>query len=326
MEDHDQRIKALLREFIDQFMQLFFPDWADLFDWSTIEWLDKELFSDPPVGERRHVDLLAKLKINKAADADQRKLESEEWLALIHVEVESSDSVAPFPKRMFHYFPLLVTTYQLPVLPIALYLRVGKDGIGTDTYTQSFWGFEIVRFNYHYVGLPGLIAKDYMDREQVLAAVLASLMKVPPDERARLKADVLKRIAESSETEQRKYLLANCVQADMKLESKDELEFDKMVAQDSTFLEVAKMATTWFEQGLEQGELSEKRRSVTRAIEKRFGSVPDSVRAKLEIMSADELNELFDRTFDAVQLVDLQAWIQQIEPKPDYQPTHRLKW
>ena len=62
MSDHDQRFKSLMREFIAEFFQFFYPHWADRFDFSQIEWLDKEIFTDPPDGPRRILDLVAKLQ------------------------------------------------------------------------------------------------------------------------------------------------------------------------------------------------------------------------------------------------------------------------
>ena len=60
MQDHDQRFKVLLREFIVEFFLLFFPEWAKRFDFARIEWLEQEVFPDPPQGERFAVDLVAK--------------------------------------------------------------------------------------------------------------------------------------------------------------------------------------------------------------------------------------------------------------------------
>lgn len=57
-EDHDQRFKVLLREFFAEFFQLFFPDWAARFDFTQVLWLDKEVFTDPPQGQRRYLDLI----------------------------------------------------------------------------------------------------------------------------------------------------------------------------------------------------------------------------------------------------------------------------
>ena len=56
--DHDQRFKVLIREFFREFIELFFPSWAKHFDFDNIDWLETEVFLEPPLGERRAVPLL----------------------------------------------------------------------------------------------------------------------------------------------------------------------------------------------------------------------------------------------------------------------------
>src|SRR5947209_2331830 len=67
--DHDQLFKTLLRTFFLEFFELFFPDWAARFDFTRIEWQDKELFLDPPRGETRRIDLLARLPVRQPVTA-----------------------------------------------------------------------------------------------------------------------------------------------------------------------------------------------------------------------------------------------------------------
>ena len=61
--DHDQRLKVLLKEFFEQFFLCFFPAWAARFDFGDLTWLDKEVFLAPPQGEKRQLDLVARLRI-----------------------------------------------------------------------------------------------------------------------------------------------------------------------------------------------------------------------------------------------------------------------
>jgi hypothetical protein len=65
--DHDQRLKVLLKEFFEAFFLCFFPAWAERFEFHDIDWLDKELFLAPPDGEKRQLDLVAKLKLRPNA-------------------------------------------------------------------------------------------------------------------------------------------------------------------------------------------------------------------------------------------------------------------
>src|SRR5256884_9538795 len=99
--DHDQRLKILLKEFFEQFFLCFFPAWAARFDFTDLTWLDKEVFLAPPQGEKRHLDLVARLHIRSDAPPPQAGLT--ELLALVHVEVESRESVQPFRPRMVEY-------------------------------------------------------------------------------------------------------------------------------------------------------------------------------------------------------------------------------
>jgi hypothetical protein len=143
--DHDQRFKELLREFFAEFFALFFPAWANRFDFGQIEWLDKELFSDPPEGERRYLDLLARVPVRKALTSAGQH---DAWLALLHVEIESAEAVTALRPRMGDYYFTLRHRLQLPVLPVALLLRVGLDGIGWDVYQEHFWEEPVLTFRY----------------------------------------------------------------------------------------------------------------------------------------------------------------------------------
>src|SRR2546422_10617630 len=86
MADHDQRFKVLLQEFFVEFFQLFFPDWAESFDFSPVTWLDKEAFIDPTQGERRYLDLVARLPVRVPIPMPGAT-STASWIALVHVEI-----------------------------------------------------------------------------------------------------------------------------------------------------------------------------------------------------------------------------------------------
>ncbi len=171
--DHDQRLKALLKEFFEAFIRCFFPHWADRFDFGEIDWLDKELFLAPPRGERRQLDLVARLKLKPGAPPPRDGVN--DLVALIHVEVESRECTVPFRPRMFDYYVQLRRDYGLPVLPIAVFLRVGMNGIGWDAYEEHFWEEEVIRFRYATIGLPGVPGLPYATGENLLGVALERL-------------------------------------------------------------------------------------------------------------------------------------------------------
>jgi hypothetical protein len=218
MSDHDQRFKTLLQVFFADFLRLFFAAWAARLDCDRVEWLDKEVFPDPPEGARHVLDLVAKLPTQQAVPG-QRTGEPESWLALVHVEIESPDKVTPLRPRMFRAYSGLRARHGLPVLPIGLYLRVGLEGIGIDIYEEHFWELRPIRFEYLYVGLPALDAVEYVQSANWLGVALSALMRIPRDRVAWLGAEALRRIQEAPLTDQQRFLLGECVQAYLPLDA-----------------------------------------------------------------------------------------------------------
>jgi hypothetical protein len=96
--DHDQRFKILIQTFFQEFLLLFFRKWAERLDGTAVEWLDKEVFPDPPEGGRRVLDLVGKLPTRQQIPG-QRPGEGAQWLALVHIEIEAPDKAAPAGHR-----------------------------------------------------------------------------------------------------------------------------------------------------------------------------------------------------------------------------------
>ncbi len=95
--DHDQRFKTLIRMFFEEFLLLFFQVWADRLDTTAVEWLEKEVFPDAPEGQRHVLDLVAKVRTRQEV-AGSRRREPAHWLALVHIEIESPDKIAPLAR------------------------------------------------------------------------------------------------------------------------------------------------------------------------------------------------------------------------------------
>jgi len=298
--DHDQRFKTLLKRFLGDFFRLFFPEWAERFDFHSVEWLDTEVFPDPPDGSRRVLDLVAALQATGERDDEN----VQRWLSLVHIEVESSDSVQAFRKRMHWYFANLRQRHDEPILPIAVFLNVGLDGIGYDAYVETHGSLEVLRFQYLYVGLPKLDAVEYLQRPEPLAAALAALMRPPTGQRPELKAQAWQRIAAAELTEFDRFLLSNCVDAYLGLDTAEEARFASILEQPE-YDEVRTMATTTFEQGIEQGEERGVRRALRFLLQRRFGSLPRDFDARLDSLSDDELMQLLEQVDEANQVSDL---------------------
>jgi hypothetical protein len=221
-------------------------------------------------------------------------------VALVHVELESRESIQPLKPRTFDYYVQLRRDLGLPVLPIGLFLRVGLDGIGWDAYEEHFWEHRLLRFEYAYVGLPGLDGQQYATGEHLLGAALSSLMRVPAERRAELYAEALRRIARCGENDYRRYLLAECLEAYADL---DEVQRGRLQALLKTehYQEVQPLMITTYERGILQGE----RQLALSQLEAKFGPLPAEAKRRVEALPSEDLRKIMIESYKAQSLKEL---------------------
>ena len=316
MQDHDQRFKTLIREFFAEFLELFFSAWAARLDLAHVDWLDKEVFPDPPDGARRALDLVARVATREVVPGFGN---AEHWLALVHIEIESPDKMASLRRRVFRSYGYLRDEHQLPVLPIGLFLRVGLEGVGEATYEERFWEFCPIQFRFLYVGLPALDAVQYVQGDNWLGVALAALMRIPKDRAAWLGAEALRRIQSAPLNDQQRFLLGECVQAYLPLDDQQQQEFEKLIATD-TYRGVQAMNTTWYEKGIEKGiemnttsyekgiekGIEKGRRLLLREqLEEQFGVLSPDVSNRIETLPADEVIRVGKAVLNANSLREL---------------------
>ena len=75
---HDQLAKTLITAFYADFLALVAPESARRLRLGEASFLDKELFTDQPTGDRRELDLLARVPE-----------EGSSRLLLVHIEIEA---------------------------------------------------------------------------------------------------------------------------------------------------------------------------------------------------------------------------------------------
>ncbi len=303
MQDHDQRFKTLIREFFGDFLRLFFADWAARLDTEKVEWLEQDLFLDPPDGPRRVLDLVAKLP-TRAGVPPLQSGEQTHWLALVHIEIESPDKATLLRGRMHQSYTLLRALHRLPVLPIAIYLKVGLDGIGIDAHVETFWELRTVHFQYLYVGLPALDAVQYMEGDNWLGVALSALMKITPDRVAWLGLEALRRLTEAPITSQQRFLLGECVQAYLPLDEAQQGEFDRLAAGEP-YRGVQAMNLTSYE----KGGLRTARTILLAQLERKFGTIQASVEGRINRLPLAEIQDLAlafaeGQTLEEMRLLD----------------------
>jgi hypothetical protein len=303
--DHDQRFKTLLREFFKEFFQLFFAEWAVRFDFSTIEWLETESLPNPPEGSRHQMDLVARLRTTERL-SDLQPAEPE-LLTLIHIEIESGDSTGRIKPRLPVYYMHLRQKYDLPVLPIVLYLKVGLEGIGVDVYEETFGELCLLRFQYLYVGLPGLSGVEYVQGDNWLGVALSALMSIPRDQMAWLGSQALQRLSQAPVNDLQRFLLGDCVEAYLDLDHEQRREYDRLIASTNDPGVIGMNKTTYDrglergreegrEEGLEEGVVRGAQRLLLRAGRGSLGEPsPDVVSRVQRISNVEQLELLVER-------------------------------
>jgi hypothetical protein len=162
----------------------------------------------------------------------------------------------------------------------------------------------LVHFEYPYVGPPALEAEQYLHGDNWLGAALTALMRVPDDRRAWLKAEALRRLVECPENDMRRFLLCEVVQAYLPLEGPQLEEFNHLLVTPK-YGGAMKVQATWFEQGLEQGEVRGERKVLRRQLEKKFGPLSPEAIHRLDNWPAELLEEVADKILDARSLEEL---------------------
>jgi predicted transposase/invertase (TIGR01784 family) len=97
--DHDRLFKELLTVFFAEFVEAFLPEVTGYLVSDTLEFLDKEIFTDVTAGEKHEADLVVKVRFR-----------DQDAFFLVHVENQSTTET-DFPRRMFTYFARLHEKY-----------------------------------------------------------------------------------------------------------------------------------------------------------------------------------------------------------------------
>ena len=97
---------------------MFYPDISAELEFGTLRFAEKEVFTDFPEGAMRTADVVAELQTS----------DSVEKLVLVHIEVQFEWG-SDFGERVYEYYTLLRGRYRKPIIPIAVFLHGGGDGV-----------------------------------------------------------------------------------------------------------------------------------------------------------------------------------------------------
>jgi hypothetical protein len=302
---HDQIFKELLRAFFREFLELFLPDIAARLDFSTVRFLEQEIFTDFPAGDPRRADNIAEV----------RTTDGEPELVLFHIEAEARRR-SEFRFRMWEYYSLIRFRAKRPVYPIIIYLSPGTGGIVREEYTEVLFDETLLSFRFAAVGLPDLSADDYRESENLLGVALSALMQGSGIGPVLQKWQAIRRILTSSLDESRKILLATVVENYLLLSEEAEEEYLRVARSEmpeevqsmlSIYEErgIAKGIARGIEQGIAEGILRGQRQLLLKQLRAKFGELPETAVTRVQAMEAPDLDALAESLLKAEALAEV---------------------
>lgn len=311
MIDHDRLFKEFLSTFFGEFMELFLPDiWLNL-ESTSLEFLDKELFTDVTSGEKYEADLVVKAQLKSQAAS-----------YIIHVE-HMAYSEANFGMRMFRYFSRLHEKHALPVYPVVVFSFDVPKRPEPNSYQVELLTNTVMVFNYRVIQLNRLLWRDFVNRSNPVACGLMAKMQMDTGERPIVKLECLRMLSHLELDPARKQLISGFIDTYLKLSSEEEAVFQAELSQITSQEqeEVMEIVTSWMEKGLEQGRkeglqagIQEGRRQeaislLLRLLNRRLGSVSPEQEAAVRQLSLEQLENLGEALLDFSSANDLATWL-----------------
>ena len=298
--DHDANFKRLLTTFFHEFVALFLPEVGAYLDMTTpIEFLDKEIFTDITGGERREVDLIAKVRFR-----------DQDAFFLIHVE-NQANAQSNFPQRMFRYFARLHEKYDLPVYPVVVFSYDSPKRPEPRQYQVAFPDMAVLQFTYRVVQLNRLSWRSYVLQPNPLAAALMAKMKIAHKDRPRVKLECLRLLATLKLDPARSKLIGGFIDTYLNLTTDEmrryEREFGKLAPEEKEAN--MELISSWEQRGLQVGRHEGMEYVVLRLLRQRLGDLPAEIEQRIDALSPEQIDALTDTLFDIQSVDQVRAWL-----------------
>jgi len=292
--DHDRLFKELLRTFFIEFIELFLPKVAAFIERDSLEFLDKEVFTDVTAGDRHEVDLLAKVRFR-----------GRPAFFLIHVETQSRPH-ADFAARMFRYFARLTEKHGLPVYPIVLFSHDAPRRPEPDHHRVEFPDKVVLDFRYTVIQLNRLRWRDFLHHRNPVASALMAKMDIPREDRPRVKLECLRLLVTLRLNRAKMHLISGFVDAYLRLSGREAVQYQQAV---TAIAPGERKAIVNFVNGWEeQGAVKELHEAIERLLRRRFRTIPAAMKKQVRDLDADELRELLLAAADFKSRTDADAW------------------
>lgn len=304
--NHDRLFKELLTTFFVEFIELFFPEMVDYLEADSLEFVDKEIFTDITSGARREANLLVKCRF-----------QGREAFFLIHLEHQSKRE-KDFAKRMFFYFARLTEKFDLPLFPIALFSYDKPQSEEKHQYLLEFPDRKVVEFNFAVIQLNRLNWRDFLTKDNPAASALMAKMNIETNDRVTAKKECLRMIARLKLDVARAHLLSGFVDSYIRLLEAErktlETEMQKLPSKERE--EVMEIMTSWKEEGIEigmgRGVQLGKVELIMDLLNERVGRINKNLQRQISKLSVEQLTEFGKALFNFKSTKDVELWLNRV--------------
>jgi Domain of unknown function (DUF4351) len=293
--NHDQLFKELLTTFFVEFLDLFFPSILEYLDTDSIQFVDKELFTDVVRGEKKIMDLVA-----------LAKFQEQDYSFLVHLENQAANA-PEFNRRMFRYFCSLFLKYDRPIYPIVIFSYDSPQRLDKSNFVIDFPNKQVLDFDYDIIQLNRLDWRHFLKQKNPIAAALMSKMKIDKSDRPTVKAQCLRLLVTLNLDPAKMQLISGFVDTYLRLNSQEEAIFQSELGtmEIREQEQIMQITTSWKEQGI----VEEKLNITLRLLKRKFGTLDNAIAEQIKSLEPKQLDSLTEDLLDFQSLDDLQCWL-----------------
>jgi hypothetical protein len=280
-------------------VDLLLPELAAYLDLNSLQFLDKEVFTDVTEGERHEADVVARARFR-----------GQDSCFLVHVENQAQPQ-PEFARRMFRYFARLHEKHALPVYPIVVFSH-DSTRPEPDRYEVTFPDLDVLRFRFRSIQLRRLNWRDCLRRPNPVAAALMARMGMAEEERPPVKLECLRLLTTLRIDPARMKLISGFIDTYLRLNREETLRFEReadtvlTTNERTTMLE---LTTSWKEEGRQEGRREESVRLALRLLQRRFGALPADAESRIRALSLEQSESLAEALLDFASVSDLNCWL-----------------
>ena len=235
------------------------------------------------------------------------KFRGQEGFVLVHVEHQGQRD-RHIGLRMFLYAAWLIERYGLPVYPILLTSYETPRDAEPDRFEMAVRGCGVVDFRFRVVQLNRMKWRDFLRQRNPAATALMARMSIPPADRPKVKAQVMRMVSTMRLTPEKMGLIVAFVESYLDLTAKEMVAFGRELDNILNAKEkrnVMELMTSWERKGRAEGELA----LIKRLLKRRIGAVDPAIEKKLGRLTLQRLESLAEALLDFTGPQDLDQWL-----------------